>query len=606
MRLLLVGNPNCGKSAVFSRITGTYVMSSNYPGTTVSYTTGKLAWSGLVAEVVDVPGVYSLTPTSRAEQVATDMIRQRRDGDILLNIVDATHLERGLYLTLELIQAGAPMILVLNMWDETRHKGIGIDVKRLSSELGIPVIPASALTGEGFTDLLTCVREMAARRLNGMAESTAACSQCSMPFSLPEWNDPARAAEVEVASSGAPVDHWRRVGEIVHAVQTLSPRRHSLMEKIADATLNPVIGPLVAIAVIAAALFAVIAAGEALIKSVIDPLFNSLYVPLLLRISSVLGSSGVLHDLLVGRLVDGAVDFESSLGLLSTGVYVPLAMVLPYVAIFYLVLSFLEDLGYLARLAILADSLMHKVGLHGHAIISMVLGAGCNVPGVLSARCLECRRQRFIASTLISVCIPCMAQTAVIFGLVGRHGSGYVALVFATLLAAWVTLGLLLNKFFPGQAPTVLLEIPDLRWPQARTLGRKLTSRLRAFFVEAVPFVLIGLFIVAVFYRTGLSDVIGKLAAPVVSNLWGLPPDSATVFIAGLLRKDLAVGMMEGFDLAAGQMATAAVVLTLYFPCLATFSVLLSELGSRDMLKASGIMLVMSTLFGTLMRLIVS
>jgi ferrous iron transport protein B len=294
------------------------------------------------------------------------------------------------------------------------------------------------------------------------------------------------------------------------------------------------------------------------------------------------------------------------LGLLSTGVYVPLAMVLPYVAIFYLVLSFLEDLGYLARLAILADSLMHKVGLHGHAIISMVLGAGCNVPGVLSARCLECRRQRFIASALISVCIPCMAQTAVIFGLVGRHGSGYVALVFATLLAAWVTLGLLLNKFFPGQAPTVLLEIPDLRWPQARTLGRKLTSRLRAFFVEAVPFVLIGLFIVAVFYRTGLSDVIGKLAAPVVSNLWGLPPDSATVFIAGLLRKDLAVGMMEGFDLAAGQMATAAVVLTLYFPCLATFSVLLSELGSRDMLKASGIMLVMSTLFGTLMRLIVS
>ena len=155
-------------------------------------------------------------------------------------------------------------------------------------------------------------------------------------------------------------------------------------------------------------------------------------------------------------------------------------------------------------------------------------------------------------------------------------------------------LGLLLNRFFSGQAPPSSSRSGP-QWPQARTLGMKLTSRLRAFFVEAVPFVLIGLFIVAVFYRTGLSDVIGKLAAPVVSNLWGLPPDSATVFIAGLLRKDLAVGMMEGFDLAAGQMATAAVVLTLYFPCLATFSVLLSELGFREMLKASAIMLATSS-----------
>lgn len=606
MKLLLVGNPNCGKSAVFSRITGTYVMSSNYPGTTVSYTTGTLTWDGLVAEVVDVPGIYSLTPSSKAEQVATDMIHGRGDSDVLLNIVDATHLERGLYLALELIETGAPMILVLNMWDEARHKGVRIDVDRLSSELGIPVVPTSALTGEGFTELLTCVRAMLMRSRSGSTESTTACGGRSVPCSLPAWNSPARTTESEVASSSAAVNHWRRVGEIVHAVQTLSPRRHSLIERIADATLDPVIGPPIALAVIAAALLVVITAGETLIESVLDPLFNSLYAPLLLRISSMLGSSGMLHDLLIGRLVEGAIDFESSLGLLSTGIYVPLAMVLPYVTIFYLVLSFLEDLGYLARLAVLADSLMHRVGLHGHAIVSMVLGAGCNVPGVLSARCLECRRQRFIASTLISICIPCMAQTAVIFGLVGRHGTAYLMLVFGALLAAWTTLGLLLNRFFPGQAPTVLLEVPDLRWPQARTLSRKLISRLRSFFVEAVPFVLIGLLVVAAFYRTGLSDAFGRVAAPVVSSLWGLPPDSATVFIAGLLRKDLAVGLMEGFHFAAGQMATAAVVLTLYFPCLATFSVLFSELGFRDMLKASAIMLATSTVFGTLVRLIVS
>ena len=190
------------------------------------------------------------------------------------------------------------------------------------------------------------------------------------------------------------------------------------------------------------------------------------------------------------------------------------------VTIFYLVLSFLEDLSYLARLAVSQTALCSESGFTA-AIVSMVLGAGCNVPGVLSARCLECRRQRFIASTLISICIPCMAQTAVIFGLVGRHGTAYLMLVFGALLAAWTTLGLLLNRFFPGQAPSVLLEVPDLRWPQARTLSRKLISRLRSFFVEAVPFVLIGLLVVAAFYRTGLSDAFGRVAAPVVSSLWG-------------------------------------------------------------------------------------
>ena len=200
--------------------------------------------------------------------------------------------------------------------------------------------------------------------------------------------------------------------------------------------------------------------GEGLINYVFDPIFLKLYAPFIMKLSALFGSGGFLHDILIGKLINGDINFTQSFGLLSTGLYVPIAMVLPYVFSFYMILGFIEDIGYLPRLAVLLDNVMHKVGLHGQAIVLTILGLGCTIPGVLAARTLETRREKFIALTLLAVAVPCTAQSAVIVGLVGRYGGRYLLIVYGTLAILWLIMGYILNKIIKGESPEILMENP--------------------------------------------------------------------------------------------------------------------------------------------------
>ncbi len=181
-------------------------------------------------------------------------------------------------------------------------------------------------------------------------------------------------------------------------------------------------GAIVALLVLAGAFFIIRLLGEGLITYALDPFFNNLWAPVMLRLSHLLGGAGWLHDILIGKVIGGQIDFLASFGLLTTGLYIEFAVVLPYLISFYLVLGLLEDIGYLPRLAVLMDTIMHRLGLHGYAIIPTLLGLGCNVPAILATRILESRRERFIAATLISIAVPCASLQAMIFGLVGKHG----------------------------------------------------------------------------------------------------------------------------------------------------------------------------------------
>ena len=341
-----MGNPNVGKSVVFSRLTGVRVMSSNYPGTTVGFTEGRMKVGSDLADVIDVPGTYTLDPTCEAEEVALEMLAR---GDIVINVVDATNLERNLFLTLQLLERDVPVVVALNLWDDTRHQGISIDLERLRSELGeVPVIPTAAVSGEGIKDLVEAI-----------------------PHAV-VGHHTARTRD----------QRWAAVGRITDAVQTISHRHHTLAERLSDATVRPVAGAAIALAVLGASFGTVRLIGETLISFLLDPLYDTLWLPAVQALSHALGGEGTLHALLVGRLVDGAVHPVESFGLLSSGVYVPFAMVLPYIVGFYFVLGILEDAGYLPRLAVLLDSGMHRLGLHGYAIIPTLLGLGCNVPAV--------------------------------------------------------------------------------------------------------------------------------------------------------------------------------------------------------------------------------
>jgi ferrous iron transport protein B len=398
MRVLLVGNPNVGKSALFSRLTGTRIIASNYPGTTVGFTKGYLKLGEEQVEIVDVPGSYTLEPSSKAEEVAVEMLKE---GDLVINVIDATNLERNLNLTLQLLERQIPVIVALNMWDDTQHRGISIDVGRLEEFLGVPVVPTAGITGQGIKELVE---------------------------RLPEAGVP-KNARIYATSD----ERWLKVGDIVSQVQSLSHRHHRWYERLADASSHRIGGIFIALVVLLGTFWFVRFIGEGIISYVAGPLFKGLWTPVLMKLSAVLGAGGFWHDVLIGKLIGGEINYFQSFGLLSTGLYIPLAAVLPYIVAFYFILGILEDVGYLPRLAVLMDTIMHRLGLHGYGIIPTILGFGCNVPGIMATRILESRKQRFIAATLISIGVPCAALQAMIIGLVGKQGVGYVAMVYGSL-----------------------------------------------------------------------------------------------------------------------------------------------------------------------------
>ena len=567
MKILLMGNPNVGKSALFSRLTGTRIIASNYPGTTVEFTKGYLKLGEEPAEIIDVPGTYTLEATSKAEEVAVDMLK---DGDLVINVVDATNLERNLNLTLQLLERPVPVIVALNMWDDARHRGISIDAARLENLLGVPVVPTVGVTGEGIKELVSRFSE-------------AAVPQTTY-------------------SSGD--ERWAEVGSIVSQAQSLSHRHHTWRDVLEDVSNHPVGGAFIALLVLFGAFWVIRFIGEGIIGYVTDPLFEWLWTPLLMKLSLALGSGGFWHSILIGNLVDGGIDYFQSFGLLSTGFYIPFAAVLPYIISFYLVLGILEDVGYLPRLAVLLDTIMHKLGLHGYAIIPTILGFGCNVPAVMATRILESRRQRFIAATLISIGVPCAALQAMIIGLVGQQGGQYVAMVYGSLFVSWIIIGLILNRAVKGFSPELLVEIPPYRFPPWRLIGEKLWLRVSGFIKEALPIVLGAVLVVNILYTLGVFDFIANIAAPVVSGLLGLPKETVVPLAMGFLRKDVAVGMLAPLALTAKQLVISSTVLAMFFPCVATFVVMARELGALDMLKATGIMIAAALIVGSLQNLI--
>ena len=566
-KIVLMGNPNVGKSVVFSRLTGANVIASNYPGTTIDFSKGKMRIEGESVEIIDAPGTYSLEPANKAEEVASKMLKE---ADVVINVIDATNLERNLYLTLELLEKNIPIIIALNLWDESKHLGISIDEKELEKLLGIPIVPTVALTGEGIKELVSRINE---------------------------------AKSNEKIKPTSEEGRWIEIGSIIKKVETVEHRHHTLRDRITDLTIRPSTGIPIAFGVIFCAFWFVRLIGENLIAYIFDPIFDNLYRPLLLQLSNFLGP-GFLNTLLLGDFGPEA-PFIESLGVLTTGAYVPFAAVLPYIIAFYFTLSILEDTGYLPRLATLVDKIFHKLGMHGYGIVPMFLGLGCNVPGALSTRSLETRKQRFISATLLAICVPCMAQLAMVFGVLGRYGIYYIGIVFATVVILYIIVGLLLNRFIKGESPEIFLEIPSYRRPSFKAVIKKTWMRIRWFLKEAIPYLFLGVLVINILYAIGVLQWFGNALSPLMEGLFGLPGDASIALVTGFFRKDLAVGMLltiEGMHVM--QLVIAVTILTIYFPCVATFAVLVKELGIKDMVKSAIIMISTAAIVGVLLKIV--
>ena len=608
--ILLVGQPNVGKSVLFSHLSGVKTIASNYPGTTISFTEGIVRFDGSDHTLVDAPGTYSLEPLDEAARVTIGLI----DGaKRIINVLDSSRLERHLPFTLELLAQNRSMVVALNMSDEARVQGITIDTEMLSDRLGVPVVAITARSGEGVRDLMDAVF--------ALPESSVEPSG-SLPQPAGHPHIPAKRHTGPVAGH-AHLDRaevWKKVGTMTAEVQTLRHHHPSFGQRLEMISVHPFWGSLVALFVLAGTFSLVRLLGEFLIGGTIgvvgepwltlpfgtEALFDVVLKPPLMALSRVLEPGTFLHALLIGNLVDGDIDFAESFGMLTSGLFIPLGAVLPYVASFYFVLALLEDSGYLPRLAVFLDTLLHRLGLHGYAIIPTLLGLGCNVPGILSSRILETKRQRFITATLISIAVPCAALQAMIVGLVGDRGVFPVLIVYAFLAATWFVVGVILRFTSKGPLPELLVEIPPYRLPVMSNVFRKLGMRISGFLREAIPVVLGAVFVVNILFQFEIFDTIAKLASPVVNFLWGLPEDAVVPLLVGILRKDVAVGMFAPLGLTTAQLMTGTIVLSMFFPCVASLVVFLRELGIRDWLKSLGVMLLSVTAMGSLANLVIS
>ena len=567
--ILLAGNPNVGKSVVFSRLTGLEVISSNYPGTTVGYTSGWTLLAGERFSVVDVPGAYSHEPTNKAEEVAAKIIKEEERA-LIFNVVDATNLERNLYYTLELAGLGSPMVILLNKWDIARRRGVTIDGAALEKQLGIRVVPFVATTGEGLAGLKTAVEDFNAGRLPA-------------PEAVP----------------AGPDDKWKLIGRISAECQKIEHKHPTLLEKLEDITSRPSTGLPFAAFTMIAVFWAIRLVGEGLINYALHPLFMHAWMPLVKGALSGLAEGSFMKTLLLGLTPEPMQSF----GLLTTGLYIPFVTVLPYIVSFYAALGLLEDVGYLPRLAMLLDDYMHRLGLHGYGTIPLMLGLGCKVPAILAVRVLETRRERVIATALTLGLAPCMPQTAMIFSILSPYPIQYTLAVFAAVAAAGIFSSLMLGRLLKGETPELFLEIPPYQSPCAPMLAKKLYFRVKDFLTEAVPMIVLGVLVISLMDMSGLLREFTVVFGPAVTGLLGLPGDTVSVMVLGFLRKDVSIAMLTPFNLPAGSLVVASVFLSLYLPCLGGFMVTLRELGARDAAKVFAMNFAAALVFAALLNL---
>lgn len=634
LTIALAGNANVGKSVIFNALTGMNQIIGNWPGKTVELAEGSFDYKGKHIRVVDLPGIYSLSTYSQEEVVSREFIAEAQP-DVVVNVVDSTVLERNLYFTLQLRELGMPLVTALNLIDLAVREGLVIDESILSSLLGVPVVRTSGAAGKGLDVLVdTCLttagrspaapvtygkeveasvsmlekelkmtalpdglahytpRFLAIKLLEGDAEIVGRCGRCDSVTAMAAGL--ARDLEHIHGESGASIMSSERYSACarIAAASVRRPERgdDAPGDRLDKLLLHRVFGWVTLVAVTFAVFGLIFVLGGRL-SSVLDATFSSLQKAFL-----TLPIVPWLRDFLWGGILQGIL----------AGV----SVALPYIVPFYIVLSFLENSGYLARMAFLTDAIMHRMGLHGKAFMPIILGFGCNVPAVLGTRIMERDRDRFIAGVLATL-VPCSARTVVILGLVGAFMGFWPALsLYIISLVIVFVVGRALNRFIPGTNPGLIMEMPRLKWPPLRITLKQTWFRLKDFVVFAFPIIAAGSVVLYAVDKLGWLVPLTAWAAPFTEGVLGLPPVALVVLIFGVLRKELALIMLAtlmhtphlGTVMTHQQMYVFALIVMLYIPCVSTIAALRREFGNRRAALVSAGEIVLALILGALVN----
>ena len=633
----LAGNPNVGKSTIFNQLSGSHVDTAHYAGTTVGVNVAMVEAVDTEVRLLDLPGVYSFGERDDAEQAARQALLEERP-EAVLAVVDAANLARNLPLVLELADIGVPVAVALNLVDEAARHGLEVDAEALSRELGLPVVATVGVQGIGIGEAFAAALDAGGPWRDGAGlyddrvesalteVSSATARMPQRPYGLPPRALALQLVEgrqdVLTAVSALPLGREaiaaallvrERIGEGRRAIAArLARERHSVAREIARRvtrhrkpasrwtlaalTTSPITGVPILLAVLASIFAMLFIVGGALATG-----FEALWSRFVTPPFEALVSRTVGDGILAETLLWGLAGVEASL---SVGV--------PYILTFYVMLALLEDSGYLASVAFLADRVMHRFGLHGRAVIPMVAAAGCNVPALLATRSLGRGRERTIAATLV-VMVPCSARSAVILGAAGRFlGWAPAAAVFLVVGVLTFGVGLALDRWLPGRSEGFVMEVFPFRRPAWRPVVRKAWDRFGEFLLIATPIVVLGSVVLGGLYETGWLWTLTRPFDPVVVGWLGLPAVAGLTLLLGLLRKELALQLLvtlaivqygsSASDLrtfmSAGDIFVYALVNTLAVPCISTVTVLGRELGTRRAALVVGLTIALALLVG--------
>jgi ferrous iron transport protein B len=607
INIVLAGQGNAGKSTVFNYLTGLHQHIGNWAGKTIEKREGTLFYNDYTIDVLDLPGIYSLTTYSVEEVISREYIIQTQP-DFVINIIDSTNLERNLIFTLQLLELECPIILALNMIDLANKKGITIDHKKLQNLLHAPVIPTVASRGSGLTDIIDKVIDLRREKKicrtpeygkeieNSIAQLSELLRDIDLPYperwvaikilekdkditgqvneKRPEVLETAKQLsekleEIHGHDSSIVISDERShlASRITRESVRITPDRQiSLNDRLAAITTHKFLGYLVMILILGGMFLTVFSFGN-WFSGRLDTVFRNWHAGW----NNIVGTS-----------------FPASLGWSAIESVLALVQIaFPYILPFYIILYILEDWGYIARISFLMDNLMHKMGIHGKGCISFIIGFGCNVPGCLSCRIMESKRERFITAVLVTL-VPCSAVSVIVFGLVGK----YVGLLWALGLYVFALtfvfiVGKISSRLLLGEPVELIMPMPDYQTPRLKTILFQTWDALKEFIFIAAPLVVISGVVIQAINLAGWMPAVSSVLSPVTVSWLGLPSITGILLIFGILRKELILVMLAAYlgttnfsdVLTPPQMITLAVVSMFYIPCVATISVLWKEYG---------------------------
>lgn len=619
----LAGNANVGKSVIFNQLTGMTQIIGNWPGKTVERAEGTLRYKGRIIKIIDLPGIYSLSAYSQEEIVSREFIAFEKP-DVVINVVDASNLERNLFLTLQLLELHVPMVMALNQIDYAVKKGIDIDVKKLEKLLGIPVVETIATKGKGLQELIDKVLEMVdsykgedvfaydiesekvLKYRPEIKEYVMKIYKILMRYNVPLvksfhplWislkvmeEDEDVIEKLKSTSSGEQAykeiekvlgdlkaKFESPIGTLVTAdrydiasyiaSETVSEIHHRITwtDLIDNVVLHKIWGYVSMAIIVFLSFYGIFKFGE-YFSGILEDFFDQ-FKPLVYN----LHISEMYKDFIWNGLAEGVIS--------------AVTIVLPYIFPFYVFLSILENTGYLARIAFLMDEVMHKVGLHGKALIPVLMGFGCNVPAVLGTKILETDREIFIAS-FMSTLVPCSARIVIILGTIGVFmGPQYALAVFALDVLVVYVAAYFANKIAPGKPYDLIMELPGYRMPALKPTLKQIWLRIKDFLYVALPIIVAGSLVLEILKYSGIFKYVSYVMDPIVVKWLGLPSIVGIVLIFGILRKELTLIMLLTLAgttqvsqiLTPKQMIVFGIVTMLYFPCIATIAALKKTIG---------------------------